>query len=97
MTKSSTNGFMSPEGGAPLLEPDEIVRCRTSLGLSRDAFALALRMENGLQKVAAWEEGTLHVTGPESLAIEYLMYLHAIDEPLIEHWSNYFRKRHRAA
>jgi hypothetical protein len=92
MTQSITNGIIPPTGGRAFLEPDEIVRCRSSLGLSRDAFAMALRMEDDCQKVAAWEEGTLYVTGPESLAIEYLMYLHAIDEPLIEHWSNYAHK-----
>ena len=65
------------------MDADELRRCRRALGLSQAEFALALRLPlDGGRIVGDWESGRTPIPGPVSLAIEYLLYLVVLGEPL---------------
>ena len=55
------------------MTPDEFKGARRSLGLTQKEFAAALRFgKNGARQVARIEAGA-NVTGPLSIAVEYLL------------------------
>lgn len=57
--------------------------CRLSLGMTHGELASALRLAPQAEsQITRWEEGTMPVPGPVALAIEYLLYMDTIGEPL---------------
>lgn len=57
--------------------------CRLSLGMTHRQFASALRLAPQAEsQIMRWEDGAMPVPGPVSLAIEYLLYMDTIGEPL---------------
>lgn len=74
-----------PSEAATLADIDatECRLCRLSLNLSTVEFARALRLPGGAKAVEEWEAGTTAISGPESLAIEYLLFMSVMgEEPL---------------
>lgn len=57
------------------MTPEQIKNIRKSLGLTQSELAEKLRLEpkSGRNTVRAWEMGKRQITGPSSLALEYLM------------------------
>jgi DNA (cytosine-5)-methyltransferase 1 len=54
--------------------PPEIKAARQRLGLSQGGLAERLRLgPNGERTVRRWESGETPITGPASLALEFLM------------------------
>ncbi len=52
---------------------DELRRIRMSLNMSQRQLARALRLgPNGDRTIRRWEQGEYPVTGPASLALEYM-------------------------
>lgn len=60
------------------MTPTQIKRIRDRMGLTQSELADALRLapKNGNRTVRAWEAGETNITGPASLALEYLLKLH---------------------
>lgn len=63
------------------MTPDRIKEIRKSLGLSQAGLAKALRMaDSGARTVRLWETGKRGITGPASVALEYMRF-YGIIEP----------------
>lgn len=56
------------------MSADDIKSARQRLGLTQQGLAEALRLgPNGERTVRRWEQGDVPVTGPASVAIEYML------------------------
>jgi len=56
------------------LTPEQVKEARLRLGLTQTQLAKRLRMRgNGARQIRAWESGEAPITGPASLAIEYML------------------------
>jgi DNA (cytosine-5)-methyltransferase 1 len=56
------------------MTPTDIKQARKRLGLSQAELAGALRLgPNGERTVRRWEKGEVPITGPASLALEFLL------------------------
>ena len=56
------------------MTPDQIKEARLRLGLTQTQLAKRLRMKgDGARQIRAWESGEYPITGPASLAIEYML------------------------
>jgi DNA (cytosine-5)-methyltransferase 1 len=56
------------------VSPAEVTAARKRLGLSQAELAERLRMgANGERTVRRWETGETPITGPASLALEYML------------------------
>ena len=52
---------------------DDIRRIRKGMGMSQRQLAQALRLgPNGDRTIRRWERGVIPITGPASLALEYM-------------------------
>ena len=55
------------------MTPNEVKRCRKTLGLSCKGLARLLRLaDNGERTVRRWENGDVDITGPASLVLDIL-------------------------
>lgn len=55
------------------MTPDDVRRIRMKFGMSQRELAKAIRLgDNGDRTIRRWEAGAIPVTGPASLALEYL-------------------------
>jgi DNA-binding transcriptional regulator YiaG len=55
------------------MTPEDVKRIRMKLGYNQIEMAAALRLgPNGDRSVRRWEKGEIEVSGPVSLALEYL-------------------------
>lgn len=64
--------------GGQDLSPAELCAARTSLGLSRQQLADALRLPKwGFQSVGDWENGTRPIPGPVQVALELMLQMAA--------------------
>ncbi len=53
---------------------DEVRAARYLLGMTQDQLAKALRMGgDGKRAVRRWESGDRHISGPASVAIEFML------------------------
>lgn len=53
---------------------DEVRAARYMLGMTQDQLAKALRMGgDGKRAVRRWESGDRHISGPASVAIEFML------------------------
>ena len=53
---------------------DEVRAARYMLGMTQDQLANALRMGgDGKRAVRRWESGDRHISGPASVAIEFML------------------------
>lgn len=56
------------------MTPEQVKEARRRLGLTQTQLAKRLRMRgNGARQIRAWERGEAPITGPASLAIEYML------------------------
>lgn len=56
------------------MTPEQVKEARRRLGLTQTQLAKRLRMRgNGARQIRAWETGEAPITGPASLAIEYML------------------------
>lgn len=56
------------------MTPEQVKEVRLKLGLTQTQLAKRLRMKgNGARQIRAWESGEAPITGPASLAIEYML------------------------
>jgi DNA-binding transcriptional regulator YiaG len=64
------------------MTPAQIKRIRASLGLTQRGLADALRLapKGGMRTVRGWEAGETPISGPASLALEYLVKIH-VEKP----------------
>lgn len=59
------------------MTPRQIKEARRSLGLTQTQLAALLRMgDSGKRQVRRWETGETPVSGPASVAIEYMLREH---------------------
>lgn len=56
------------------MTPTEVRAARHMLGMTQDELAKALRMGmDGKRAVRRWESGDRHISGPASVAIEFML------------------------
>jgi DNA-binding transcriptional regulator YiaG len=56
------------------MTPQEVRAARRALGMTQDQLANALRMGgDGKRAVRRWEAGDRHISGPASVAIEFML------------------------
>lgn len=60
------------------MTPEALKSARIRLGMTQAQLAKALRLapRSGADTVRKWENGSRSITGPVSLAVEYLLHLH---------------------
>ena len=56
------------------MTPEQVRAARYLLGMTQDELAKALRMgRDGKRAVRRWEAGDRHISGPASVAIEFML------------------------